>query len=770
MSQPPPPPPLPEIADVRQVFSLAEESSNNDYYSSLSPSSKKSRLESNEYPTAQPRPPTAAAAPNHNHNNNRRNNSHFNSSETKTIEDIRVIQNSVKRGRLNNVGGVVVDIGGGSGGDLRKWNASKVTCVYFVEPNETNLREAQRRHAEMLEQKGRGGGDEHPPPPIVFIHARGEDWETISEVMQRNGHQYADEITMMNSLTFFFLSPKRLDQLVETFRRLLKPSGHIRIVTMTNNGLYEWMGGRYHGCHRSIDGVHCTLHENLSTVCGEQLHVHMDGRKILQNQDEGVVDLEALLERLPEFHLFNLQYCGSAYLQNVQRQQHAAMNVVSNVSYSSNSLSSPPPPPTRAALEWCEMFAAFNLRLGPKQLIGEEWMKCVQQHGDRDSSEQAWLELVKSRVAAILTESRVVRSDKVIQAIASQTDIWEEVFTSDTFDPNCCNQAMETVGDSTLKHGFLRNLRRILDPDDFHQGKMSELVQRELSKSENSMLVRYPEELQMISLIRAHSVFRSDRSLVEDVGEAFLYGLELAAEKCGAMNLEGSSFPLVLEFIRWMMVDHPRLKINLNGCYKSVATSVKEIWEQQLVVKGGRGNRTSPPTSFGLQYTTVQNSKDGLFHVTIRQPRLSSSSETYPCSFLDVVLGVGVGATAHAAKYEADKQAYAKLKVYERGIGFFRQLPPDMLDALFQHVVKQGYRTENLRYERLHSKATDLTILRIYVLTDHPKTTTSTAAAGLKTKKKQYRMVLREYIFDCRMMNQQTALMAIVEEICKVKF
>ncbi len=101
----------------------------------------------------------------------------------------------------------VLDIGFGRGGDIHKYEKFNIAHIWGVEPNSSNIKEAEKRLAEKPENfRNRVEIIETPAQNTV-------------QVLNAMDHKYADITVSFFSLTFFFQSEEDLDKLVNTVSR-----------------------------------------------------------------------------------------------------------------------------------------------------------------------------------------------------------------------------------------------------------------------------------------------------------------------------------------------------------------------------------------------------------------------------------------------------------------------------------------------------------------------------------------------------------------------
>lgn len=129
----------------------------------------------------------------------------------KDVRLMRLYHNKIKKELLEdlNEGDVIVDIGGGKGGDIQKWIYSDVSSVLSFEPNEEFKKEFEKR---LLNTNTRG-------KDIKVVKAYGQD----KDIIIKNAKEFFNWktmkrmfVTFMISLSFFFEKDK------EEYKKLAK--------------------------------------------------------------------------------------------------------------------------------------------------------------------------------------------------------------------------------------------------------------------------------------------------------------------------------------------------------------------------------------------------------------------------------------------------------------------------------------------------------------------------------------------------------------------
>ena len=140
----------------------------------------------------------------------------------KTFQLMRAYHNQIKLNLYQNVSPtrnhrVLLDIGSGRGGDIKKWNNFEL--VFAVEPNPSHLEDLRQRldHSSMKDK-------------VIIIPTGGEDFETITNTIQYKYGERVSNVSLMLSLSFFH--DKLRDGLRKTIEQNLEIGGEVLIFTI----------------------------------------------------------------------------------------------------------------------------------------------------------------------------------------------------------------------------------------------------------------------------------------------------------------------------------------------------------------------------------------------------------------------------------------------------------------------------------------------------------------------------------------------------------
>lgn len=134
---------------------------------------------------------------------------------------------------------VILDLGGGRGGDLEKYIESEARTVVFIEPNIDNLRELQNR-IEGLKRKYRTNSYTFKNTTFYWLQAMGQETAKIDDFMKKY-KLVADVVSMFFSLTFFYESEKDLVNLASTIKKCSRPGSLLIGTVMDGNATKRYI-------------------------------------------------------------------------------------------------------------------------------------------------------------------------------------------------------------------------------------------------------------------------------------------------------------------------------------------------------------------------------------------------------------------------------------------------------------------------------------------------------------------------------------------------
>ena len=155
-----------------------------------------------------------------------------------TFQLMRAYHNKIKLELYQNVKPtrnhrVLLDIGSGRGGDLKKWN--QFEKIFAVEPNKEHLEDLKvRLNSFGLREK------------VKLIQTGGEDYETITNVIQRDYGEKVSTVSIMLSMSFFH--GKAREGLKKTIENNLELGGEVLVFTINGDlvqEMFEPSSGEY---------------------------------------------------------------------------------------------------------------------------------------------------------------------------------------------------------------------------------------------------------------------------------------------------------------------------------------------------------------------------------------------------------------------------------------------------------------------------------------------------------------------------------------------
>jgi hypothetical protein len=172
----------------------------------------------------------------------------------------------------------VLDIGIGAGGDLFKYNSSKIIELYGVEPYKKNYDEFEKRLSEYDEFKDR----------VKLLKNSAQETEKIVNTIGLNG---VDIVTSFFSLSFFFFkNTKDLKNLVQTISQNLIEDGYFIGTTIDGVKTKEFLLSCKNNTFDFGEGF-------IKLDSSENVIIEIKGT-IVETQKESLVDFELLIKEL----------------------------------------------------------------------------------------------------------------------------------------------------------------------------------------------------------------------------------------------------------------------------------------------------------------------------------------------------------------------------------------------------------------------------------------------------------------------------------------
>ncbi len=209
------------------------------------------------------------------------------------LELIRKHHNQVKKEHILRYvkhDDIVLDIGGGRGGDLEKYIEAEAKVVVFVEPNSDNLRELESR-IEGLKKKYNTSDKTFMNTTFYWLKGVGQDTALIGAYMKKLG-LVADVVAMFFSLTFFYQSEADLNSLAATVRECSK-SDSVFIGTVMDGNSTK----RYIESGQKVPYFQLSLTGRKGQYT-EQVRIQLPKETIVGNQIENLVYFNYLAKKL----------------------------------------------------------------------------------------------------------------------------------------------------------------------------------------------------------------------------------------------------------------------------------------------------------------------------------------------------------------------------------------------------------------------------------------------------------------------------------------
>ena len=195
---------------------------------------------------------------------------------------------------------ILLDIGSGLGADVSKWSSFK--RVLAVEPDKNKIFELTRRvRANGMQDK------------VTILQANGEDFVKIEDALRNIGKAHV--ISLMLSMSFFWESREKVDGLLETMRRCLRPDGIIIFLTINGDNVEQMFNPLTTGLRQNglILGTVATISDiseeqgfnpiGAEYLSPKEIRVMLKKTIMGDQQDEFLVKIEDVLEGMPNHHL-----------------------------------------------------------------------------------------------------------------------------------------------------------------------------------------------------------------------------------------------------------------------------------------------------------------------------------------------------------------------------------------------------------------------------------------------------------------------------------
>lgn len=198
---------------------------------------------------------------------------------------MRKYHNKIKRNLLAYGRGNLLDLGGGIGGDVSKWD--NFNKIITVEPDTNKLQELTKR----IQQRGAQN-------KIKVINAKAQDTDIIIREMNKFIGSKVDMVSMMNVLTFITGNEDDLNDTINTINSALKVGGYFIFMTLDGDSIQQ----RFNPTFNKI----ATTSEVRLEIKTTLFHIKLDDNRLLirldtptvAEQEEWLVYLDDLIYRL----------------------------------------------------------------------------------------------------------------------------------------------------------------------------------------------------------------------------------------------------------------------------------------------------------------------------------------------------------------------------------------------------------------------------------------------------------------------------------------
>ena len=229
-----------------------------------------------------------------------------------TFQLMRAYHNKIKLNLFQNTKytrghKVLLDIGSGRGGDIKKWN--KFDMIFAVEPNPEHIKELQSRLS-VSPMKNK----------VIIIQAGGEDYEKITQVIQERLGERVSTVSLM--LSFSFFHGKAREGLKKTIEQNLEMGGEVLILTINGDLVKEMFvpsSGEYE--EKSLQFLDAkTTYESKSG----KLYIDIPST-IVKEQEEVPPKLSELFEEWDNFLPLNVSRADKQKFLNLDEKAFSNM-------------------------------------------------------------------------------------------------------------------------------------------------------------------------------------------------------------------------------------------------------------------------------------------------------------------------------------------------------------------------------------------------------------------------------------------------------------
>ena len=241
--------------------------------------------------------------------------------EKKCLLDFREYHNKVKDSLIKKYAQkqVIVDLGAGKGGDLFKYRNANIQYLVAVEPNK-NFLFGKNENEDSL--KNRLSKISNMIDKVSLVNTGAEDTKTITSnlfELQEKGKITSSQVNLVTSffsMTFFFNTKERLQNVINTISSSLKYNGLFVGTTMDGERVYNLLNkndGKYQDPDNCFS-IQRNYNKDLPLGIGLEIAINLGTTStVIDKQIEWLVPFDLLVEELAKN---NIVLHSNMYLDN----------------------------------------------------------------------------------------------------------------------------------------------------------------------------------------------------------------------------------------------------------------------------------------------------------------------------------------------------------------------------------------------------------------------------------------------------------------------
>ncbi len=200
----------------------------------------------------------------------------------------------------------ILDIGFGRGGDIMRYGANMPATLYAVEPDKSNIKNAEKRLTTSRE--GKDYETKMKAELYRRIHLINKDilelnsTDLLEEDLGKN--KKFDVIFSFLSMTFFFESPEKLKKLTDLIKNRLASGGYFIVYTVDGDLVQKYLKNTPSNQKKEIDKSYYMIKEydNENVSIGKKIKIHLPGT-IVGDQTEYLAFFDILKQYLQPLEL-----------------------------------------------------------------------------------------------------------------------------------------------------------------------------------------------------------------------------------------------------------------------------------------------------------------------------------------------------------------------------------------------------------------------------------------------------------------------------------